>query len=324
VQVPRTPASGSGTQKNYKVAPSAPSRLRSLAFLFPELTAGPHANRLLALTLGASILLHAVLLAVRFHPFDFKKMLDSAPPLEVALINAKSQSKPTKADILAQANLDGGGNTDAPRKIKTPLPALQKAGISGEVAVATQRIEALEQEAKELMTRINSGSTPQPLPKPVEVPPEPVVLPTATEVAQRNLEAMRMEARIAKDIETYQQRPKRRFVGARAEEYRLARYLEDWRAKVERVGNLNYPEAARELKLYGSLLITVSIRSDGTVESVEINRSSGQRVLDAAAVKIVEMSAPFAAFPPDIKRDTDVLAITRTWTFTKGDELRSE
>ena len=74
----------------------------------------------------------------------------------------------------------------------------------------------------------------------------------------------------------------------------------------------------------GSLLLTVSIRSDGSVEAVEINRSSGHSVLDAAAVKIVEMSAPFAAFPPDIRRDTDVLHITRTWMFTKGDELRSE
>ncbi len=141
---------------------------------------------------------------------------------------------------------------------------------------------------------------------------------------QRTLEAMRLEAQIAKDMDAYQKRPKRRFVGARAEEYRFARYVEDWRLKVERVGNLNYPEAARQLKLYGNLLITVSIRADGTVERVEINRSSGQRVLDAAAVNIVEMSAPFAAFPPDIKRDTDILHITRTWTFTKGDELRSE
>src|SRR5499427_5328781 len=148
------------------------------------------------------------------------------------------------------------------------------------------------------MTRINSASTPQPVPKPVEAPPEPVVLPTATEAAQRTLEAMRMESRIAKDIETYQQRPKRRFVGARAEEYRLARYVEDWRAKVERIGNLNYPEAARELKLYGSLLITVSIRADGRVESITVDRSSGQKILDTAARKIVEMASPYAPFPP--------------------------
>jgi protein TonB len=135
---------------------------------------------------------------------------------------------------------------------------------------------------------------------------------------------MRLEAQIAKDMDAYQKRPKRRFVGARAEEYRFARYVEDWRLKIERVGNLNYPEAARRLKLYGNLLLTVSIRADGSVEHVEINRSSGQRVLDAAAVHIVEMAAPFAPLPPDIRRDTDILHITRTWTFTTADLLRSE
>ena len=320
----RTPAPAGKVSKHSKAgARSAKSASRTPSFRFPDLTSDPGANRLVTYALGASIVLHAVLLAVRFHPFDLSKVQNPTPALEVALVNAKSKSKPTKADILAQANLDGGGNTDANRKAKTPLPALQKAGITGEVAVATQRIEALEIEARELMTRIKGAPTPQAVPKPVEVP-EPVVQPSATELAQRTLEAMRIEARIAKDIESYQQRPKRRFVGARAEEYRFARYVEDWRAKIERVGNLNYPEAARELKLYGSLLITVSIRSDGTVENVEINRSSGQKVLDAAATRIVEMSAPFAAFPPDIKRDTDVLHITRTWMFTKGDELRSE
>jgi len=200
---------------------------------------------------------------------------------------------------------------------------LPKASGTGEIAVATQKIEALQHEADALLTRLKSDATNAPAtPEPVEV--ETPALPSATELAQRTLEAIRIEARVAKEMEVYQQRPKRRFVGARAEEYRFARYVEDWRAKIERVGNLNYPEAARELKLYGSLLLTVSIRSDGTVENVEINRSSGQRVLDAAAIKIVQMSAPFAAFPPDIRRDTDVLHITRTWMFTKGDELRSE
>ena len=229
------------------------------------------------------------------------------------------------ADVLAQANLDGGGNTDLPRRATTPLPAMPKATANGEIAVASQRLDALEQETRELMTRINGAPTTAPaMPKPVEAPPEPVAVPSASEMMQRTLESMRIEARIAKDIESYQQRPKRKYVGARAEEYRLARYVEDWRAKIERVGNLNYPEAARNLQLYGNLLLTVSIRSDGSVENVEVNRSSGQPILDAAAVKIVQMSAPFAAFPPDIKRDTDVLHITRTWMFTKGDKLTSE
>ena len=283
----------------------------------------PRANAFIVYALGASIVVHAALLAIRFRPFDTARLRDRIPPLEVALVNAKSKTKPVVADILAQANLDGGGNTEANRRARTPLPVLPKAGASGEIAVAAQRLDVLEQETRELMTRINSAPATPAMPKPVEAP-EPAAPPSVSELTQRTLEAMRLEARVAKDIEVYQQRPKRRFVGARAEEYRLARYVEDWRAKIERIGNLNYPEAARSLKLYGSLLLTVSIRSDGSVESVEINRSSGHRVLDAAAVKIVEMSAPFAVFPPDIKRDTDVLHITRTWMFTKGDELRSE
>lgn len=283
----------------------------------------PRAEHFIVYALGASIVVHAVLLATRFRPFDPTRIKDRTPPLEVALVNAKSKLKPAVADFLAQSNLDGGGNTDLPRRAKTPLPVLPKANATGEIAVAAQRLDVLEQEARELMTRIKGGPAAPAVPTPVEAP-EPVALPSANELMQRTLESMRIEARIAKDIENYQQRPKRRFVGARAEEYKLARYVEDWRAKIERIGNLNYPEAARTLQLYGSLLLTVSIRSDGSVENVEINRSSGQRVLDAAAVKIVEMSAPFAAFPPDIKRDTDVLHITRTWMFTKGDKLTSE
>ena len=110
-------------------------------------------------------------------------------------------------------------------------------------------------------------------------------LPTSNEMMQRTLEAMRLEAQIAKDMDAYQKRPKRKFVGARAEEYRFARYVEDWRLKVERVGNLNYPEAARAKKLYGSLVLTVSIRADGSIENVEVSKPSGKRILDAAAVR---------------------------------------
>jgi periplasmic protein TonB len=289
----------------------------------PSFAADDRRNRLITYALGISIAVHMVLLAIRFQPFDLKSMLDRGPPLEVALVNARSPTKPTKADILAQANLDGGGNTDANRRAKTPLPALPKDNADSQITVATQQVERLERQTKEMLTQLKSQPTAPPAPKPVEAVPTPE-LPTATELMQRTLEAMRLEAQIAKQMDAYQKRPKRRFVGARAEEYRFARYVEDWRLKVERVGNLNYPEAARQLKLYGNLLITVSIRSDGSVEQVEINRSSGQRVLDAAARKIVEMAAPYAPFPPDIKRDTDILHITRTWSFTKSDELVSE
>ncbi|HEY5307539.1 MAG TPA: TonB family protein, partial [Casimicrobiaceae bacterium] len=241
-------------------------------------------------------------------------------PLEVALVNAKTAAKPAKADILAQANLDGGGNTDADRRAKTPLSVLPLNSPDQQVAVATQKVETLEEQTRELMTQLRSAPIAAVQQKPVDAA-ERTELPTANELMQRTLESMKLEAQIAKDMEAYQKRPKRHFVGARAEEYRFARYVEDWRMKIERVGNLNYPEAAREQRLYGSLILTVSIRNDGTVENIEINRPSGNRILDAAAIHIVELSGPFAPFPPDIKRDTDILNITRVWTFTKGDAL---
>ena len=284
---------------------------------------GERDRRLVVWALCISIALHAVVLAIKFKAIDLSNMFDRGPMLEVALVNAKSPTKPTKADILAQAHLDGGGNTDADRRAKTPLPVMPKDEPSNDLSVATQQTIALERQTQELLTQLRSTPTPAAVPKPVDAPPTDDA-PTAAEMAQRTLEVMRLEAQIAKDMDAYQKRPKRRFIGARAEEYRFARYVEDWRLKVERVGNLNYPEAAREQKLYGSLLLTVSIRADGNIESVEVNRSSGHRVLDAAAVKIVEMAAPYSSFPPDIRRDTDILHITRTWTFTKGDLLRSE
>ncbi len=288
----------------------------------PEALAAPRDRRLIAWAAGLSVGVHLVVLAIHFAPADLSRMFDRGPPLEIALVNAKTKDKPQKADILAQANLDGGGNTDADRRAKTPLPVLPKDTPREDVALASERVQTLERQTQELFTQLKSVPSLAAQPKPTENA-ERTDSPTANELMQRTMEAMRLEAQIAKDMDAYQKRPKRRFVGARAEEYRFARYVEDWRLKVERIGNMNYPEAARQQKLYGSLLITVSIRSDGTLENVEINRSSGHRVLDAAAVRVVEMSAPYAAFPPDIRRDTDILHVTRTWTFTKADELVS-
>jgi protein TonB len=279
-------------------------------------------NRLLAWAIAVSIAIHATLLVVKFAPFDLQKMFDRGPPLEVALVNAKSKSKPTKADILAQANLDGGGNTGEERRAKTPLPVLPKDSATSELNATTAQVDQVQQKMQELLTQLKGTPAPAPAPKPSEAS-ERTDLPSTSELMQRTLAAMRLEAEIAQDMDAYQKRPKRRFVGARAEEYRFARYVEDWRLKIERVGNLNYPEAARQFKLYGSMLVTVAIRADGSVEEIRIDRSSGNRILDAAAVRIVEMAAPFAALPPDIRRDTDVLHITRTWTFTRGEELRS-
>jgi protein TonB len=134
---------------------------------------------------------------------------------------------------------------------------------------------------------------------------------------------LNLQAQIARQTRAYQERPRKRFLGANAREYRFAQYEEEWRAKIERVGTLNYPAEARG-KLYGTLQLTVTIRPDGTVESIELNHSSDLKVLDKAAFRIVQMAAPFAAFPADIRKDTDLLVITRTWFFAQGDKVWTE
>jgi protein TonB len=276
-------------------------------------------NRLVSAAVGLSIVVHGILLAIRFVVAEDRRPA-TTPPLEVVLVNSKSSTKPYKAQVLAQANLDGGGNTDQQRRAKSPLPLLPKDSQSNELSAAAQRVQMLEEQAQQLLSQSKSKSAVNFQPKKVETP-EPSQLPTSQQdLNQRMLEAIRLEAQIARDLEAYQQRPKKRFIGARAEEYRFARYVEDWRMKVERVGNLNYPEAARAQKLYGSLVLTVEIRADGSIESIVVDKPSGRKILDAAALRIVQLAAPYAAFPPEIRRDTDILSITRTWSFTRGEE----
>jgi protein TonB len=272
------------------------------------------------LVLLISITLHLLaVFGVTFKAPEMKKSL-SAASLEVVLVNSKSSSRPVQADALAQANLDGGGNTEAERRAKSPLPVLDRRQQESEAAQKKQQVSQLEQQAKLLMTQVKATQQVEPMPamaKPAEAPVEK----TGSDLAMRSLEAARLEAQISRDWEAYQKKPKRNFVGARTQEYRFARYAEDWRIKVEKVGNLNYPEEAKRQKIYGSLQLIVNIRADGSVERVEIKRSSGHKVLDEAAIRIVNLAAPYSAFPDDIRKDTDILGIVRTWSFTRADQL---
>ena len=281
-------------------------------------------NGRMQVAFAMSLFVHAVLLfGISFTLPDLSK-LAAQQPLEVTLVNAKSQARPQKADALAQANLDGGGNTDARRRAKSPLPVLREQKQGAELAAAQKRVEQLERDAKQLMTQARSKTAVAPKTETPQPREQPQAAPSATDIMSRGMEIARLEAQIAREWENYQQRPRRRFIGARTQEYRFARYVEDWRAKIERVGEVNYPQAARDQRIYGSLVVTVSIKSDGTLERVDINRSSGQRILDAAALRIVHLAAPYAAFPADIAQDTDILSITRTWIFTRTDQLVTE
>lgn len=279
-------------------------------------------NKSIAVATFISLGFHAfVLFGVGFAFPDINKSM-SMPlqPLEVVLVNSKSRLRPLNAEKMAQNNLDGGGNTVDERHAKTPLPSMgESEQFSPEQSA--HRVKQLEQEAKRLLTQLKSNYS---VPKEADVS-DPVTNESSGEdLATRSLEMARLDAEISKNIDAYEKLPKRKFVGARTQEYRYAQYIEDWRSKIERIGNMNYPQQARDQKIYGRLTLTVAIRSDGSVESVEISRSSGQRILDAAAMRIVKLAAPYAVFPPEISKETDVLSITRTWTFTSNDHLESE
>jgi len=279
-------------------------------------------RRNLTLALGASLLIHAVVLAIRFTPPDF---IDKAREraLDVILVNSKSKSRPNKAQAKAQTSLDGGGNTEEDRRARTPLPPSPNTREGRELLEAQRRVAELEAQQQEMLTRLASEKAiaanknqnkPTPTPEPSR---------SGVDLANSALAIARIEGQISRQLDEYNQRPRKKFIGARVEEYRFAQYVEDWRQKIERIGNLNYPDAVRG-RLYGSLVLTVIIKANGDLERVEVSRSSGKSLLDDAARRIVQMAAPYAAFPDAIRRDTDVLEITRTWTFTNADRLRSD
>ena len=296
---------------NLAKAPLLQRPLRWLAVLPP-----------VALAIGFSAAFHVALIwGISFsYPDAAKSMREKA--LDIILVNAKSAKKPTSAQALAQANLDGGGNTDENRRLKTPLPPTHQQTSGTEIERMQRRMRELEVAQQKMLTEAKTARAVVAARNAAEQPtPSPSV--SGLDLAESARAMARLEGEINKSVDEYNKRPRKKFIGARTEEYRFAQYIEDWRQKVERIGTLNYPEAARG-KLYGSLVLSVSINHDGSLNRVDINRSSGYKVLDEAARRIVQMASPYSPFPPEIRRDTDILEITRTWYFTQGDQLSAK
>ncbi len=266
-------------------------------------------NRILLSALGASLGLHLGVLAIRFVDPELLQQLSSAPALEVILVNARSDKRPPAPQANAQVNLDGGGSNEQGRR-SSPLPNAQ-ANLDGDALEEARRAVArLEQEQRELLASYQVNRTLAETE--LRAVPESV---RPQDLRQPQQQLSRMQAEIAKEISDYQKRPRVHHFMPSASEYRFARYFEDWRARVEKVGNEHYPEAARG-KIYGRLRMTVVIDRDGALVESMIEQSSGSPVLDSAAQRIVKLSAPFPPFPPDMARDTDRLEITRSWLFT--------
>jgi len=278
-------------------------------------------NRRLWLAITISLAAHALLMTLHFSfPDASKAMREKA--LDIVLVNAKSARKPTNPQALAQANLDGGGNTDENRRLKTPLPPTHQQLTGSEIERMQRRIREIDAAQQKMLTEVKTARAVSAARNAAEQP-TPVASVSGLDLAESARAMARLEGEINKSVDEYNKRPRKKFIGARTEEYRFAQYIEDWRRKVERIGTLNYPEAARG-KLYGSLVLTASINHDGSLNRVDINRSSGYKVLDDAAKRIVQMASPYAPFPPDIRRDTDILEITRTWYFTQGDQVSAK
>jgi periplasmic protein TonB len=243
--------------------------------------------------------------------------------LDVVLVNAKTQKK-VKSNIAAQVNLEGGGNVDDDRRAKTPLPVSRQNEPGDDLVRMQRRQKELEAQQRQLMSVVQSRKTVSAPPKTAK-PEEKAEAPKLSGVDLRDATLLNipLEAEVNRRIEEESKRPRRKHIGTTVREVNYAMYVEQWRQKVERVGDANYPQSARG-RTFGSLQMTVTLNSDGTVASTEVVKSSGYSILDSAAKEIVTLAAPYAAFPQDIKRDYEQLVITRTWTFAPGDKVFSD
>lgn len=275
--------------------------------------------------LGVTILFSLIVHGVLAFGLGFQMPLPSPalPSLDVTLVQTANRQAPEDADFLAQADNSGGGTLDearrpsqrftselpkpdpgtAPRKLDPSAPRAQAA--SGPTIVTTTgpstRHAPSEPEQRQQAQR--------------QVKPSP-------EVIKRKRMMARLAAEVRKREQRYAERPKIKYLSANTREYAYAAYMRAWVARVQRVGNLNYPAQARQRGLFGDLILTVVLRPDGSVKTAEIIQSSGHQLLDAAALRIVHLSAPFPPVP-DKAGNYDVFNITRTWQFQANGKFKT-
>ncbi|WP_127474702.1 energy transducer TonB [Sulfurivermis fontis] len=276
----------------------------------------------LGLTLFLAVAFHAiVILGISFVPND-KNAADTPRTLEVILVHSKSDEKPDQADYLAQVTQRGGG--DVEEKVRPGSPFANSASRSEQGNAAQTRPltvprpqptpepqNVMTVEQSRLRTQVTPGERRPDIPEDL----------TAAELMPTSQEMAALAAEITQRMQIYAAKPREKYITASTKEYLEASYEHAWRMKVERIGNLNYPDEARRANLSGALLLDVAINADGSLKDVRVVRSSGHRVLDEGAIRIVKMAAPYAPLPQALRKDTDVLHIIRTWLFESGNQL---
>jgi protein TonB len=292
-------------------APADPATRRAA---LPLRKVGPN-ERLSATSVLSLVAFGVLILGVAFRQDDPAPVV---PTLDVILTQTSTPLPPEQADFLAQSNNQGGGESERPQRPREDQVAQvpkNEAGVAPQPLTAQVPPPSPEPRQRLLTTIGPSG---QRIATPEEQPDSlPRRLPTGQELMEQSAEMARLAAEIEVSSALYAKRPKRKFITASTQEYEYAGYMRAWVAKVERVGNLNYPREAQRLGLTGRLILTVSIGRDGQVQGVLVNRSSGKKLLDQAAVQAVQLASPFAPLP-QIDEDIDILDITRTWDYKDG------
>jgi protein TonB len=271
------------------------------------------------LALFGSALVHMVIiLGVSF--MAPKISLRGVDTLEITLVQTRSEKAPAHAQFLAQVNQDGGGDTQTRQTARSPLPALEMSEKSTYLPIAQPAPQMQIQSIKQLLAvladeeaRRRKVQAHPPTPQQREQQTEPETQGLAEKAQQQ--ERARLTAEIDRNWQELQNAPRTKYLTARTQEYKYAVYMDAWRTKVERVGNLNYPEQAKRQNIGGSLVLDVALKPDGSIENISVIRPSPHKILDEAAIRIVRLAAPYSPFPPDLRADYDLVHITRTWKF---------
>lgn len=277
------------------------------------------------IAIACSVLAHAALLAIHFAAPDAFRLQPADPGLEVILVNAKHARAPAKAEALAQANLDGGGNAEAGRA-QSPLPDMRRVENGDSIQALQRRIAQLEQQQNNVLTRVRQSNFAS---APVADQAKPDPSRNGADSLDTTKAIARMTAEITQRISDENKRPRKTFISPSTREVGYAMYYKAMQRRVEETGTLNFPQQNGR-KLYGELVVYIPVFQDGSIYEKEggphVERSSGNPALDKAALQIVRRSAPFGKFPANMRssdKDDLWIVITR-FKFTREEKLQAE
>lgn len=278
-------------------------------------------NDRLGFTVLLALALHAaVILGISF---DKELRQQAASKLEITLAQYRSDQTPERVDFLAQHNQEGSGTLDEKALLTTRHRADFHDNAIREVS-PVQQVAAQRQQSQQ--QKLIAASAPSPLKSAASAEREAPQQQADSDLTllQRSLEIASLEAKLDIQRQAYAARPRiRRLTSVATRRAEDALYLNEWRTRIEEIGNRHYPQQARDKGIYGDLRLLVALLPNGEVHDIKVLKSSGQKVLDEAAIRIVHLAAPYQPFPPEMRRQVDVLEIIRTWRFHKG-QLRSE